>query len=180
MNSGELIRKERKAKKLTQKELGDLCGMADSAIRRYESGRGNPTIATLRRIAAALNVELFDLIPEHNKSGFEDIPDYFSDEDEEIREKAHEVEEKLMRNALKEELFFKLIEITDAEDSTIIAKIKELEINEDLLKSVLLDSFETLNLCGKREAVERVAELEINPRFSNSKKRHSQEQPKDK
>ena len=180
MNSGELIRKERKAKKLTQKELGDLCGMADSAIRRYESGRGNPTIATLRRIAAALNVDLFNLIPEHNKSGFEDIPEYFSDEDDEIREKAHEVEETLMRNALNEELYFKLLDISDAEDSAVIAKLKEFDINEDTLKSVLLGSFDMLNLCGKREAVELVAELEQNPRFSKWKKGHSQERPKDK
>ena len=36
---------------LTQAELAERCGMQDSAIRRYESGRGNPTEKTLQRIA---------------------------------------------------------------------------------------------------------------------------------
>lgn len=56
MGIGEKIREARKSKGLTQKQLGDLCGMADSAIRRYESGRGNPTEKTMRRIANALDL----------------------------------------------------------------------------------------------------------------------------
>ena len=36
--------------------------MADSAIRRYESDRGNPTLDTLKRIAQALNVHVFKLL----------------------------------------------------------------------------------------------------------------------
>lgn len=56
MPIGSRIRSLRLERGLTQKQLGDLCGMADSAIRRYESDRGNPTDKTLRRIAAALGV----------------------------------------------------------------------------------------------------------------------------
>ena len=47
---------------LTQAQLGARCGMADSAIRRYESGRGNPTINTLERIATALDIPVGELI----------------------------------------------------------------------------------------------------------------------
>lgn len=61
METGELIRSVRIERGLTQKELGDLCGMADSAIRRYESGRGNPTQKTLQRIAQALCVDPYSL-----------------------------------------------------------------------------------------------------------------------
>ena len=64
METGERIRAVRVERGLTQKQLGDLCGMADSAIRRYESGRGNPTEKTLKRIASALGVPLADLLPE--------------------------------------------------------------------------------------------------------------------
>lgn len=64
MDIGKRIRAYREERRLTQKQLGDLCGMADSAIRRYESGRGNPTIKTLQRISAALGIEWTDLIPE--------------------------------------------------------------------------------------------------------------------
>lgn len=56
MNLGERIRSLRLERGLTQKELGERCDMADSAIRRYESNRGNPTQKTIERIATALGV----------------------------------------------------------------------------------------------------------------------------
>lgn len=68
METGELIRATRIERCLTQKELGNLCGMADSAIRRYESGRGNPTQKTLQRIANALGVPVSSLIDALNSS----------------------------------------------------------------------------------------------------------------
>ena len=61
METGELIKAARKSRGLTQKQLGDLCGMADSAIRLYESGKGNPTQKTLQRIASALQVDPYSL-----------------------------------------------------------------------------------------------------------------------
>ncbi len=61
MVTGELIKAARIKRGLTQKQLGDLCGMADSAIRRYESGKGNPTQKTIQRIAAALGIDPYSL-----------------------------------------------------------------------------------------------------------------------
>ncbi len=51
MTIGENLKRLRKEKKLTQKQLGHLCGMADSAIRRYELGKSHPKIQTLHKIA---------------------------------------------------------------------------------------------------------------------------------
>lgn len=62
MTIGESIREARLKKGWTQKQLGDKCNMADSAIRRYESDRGNPTIETLKRIATALEVDPYSLM----------------------------------------------------------------------------------------------------------------------
>ncbi len=62
-HTGEMIRKYRIEKGLTQKKLGDLCGIADSNIRKYESGRQNPKFETLQKIAIALGVSALDLIP---------------------------------------------------------------------------------------------------------------------
>lgn len=61
MPTGTKIKEIRKQKGLTQKQLGDLCGMADSAIRRYENGNANPKIETLKKIAAALEVPVSEL-----------------------------------------------------------------------------------------------------------------------
>ena len=62
MPTGAKIKEIRKQKGLTQKQLGDLCGMADSAIRRYENGNANPKIETLQKIADALGVPLLEFI----------------------------------------------------------------------------------------------------------------------
>lgn len=56
MSIGEKIRAARKNKGMTQKQLGAKCGMADSAIRKYESGTQTPKLETLQRIADALKV----------------------------------------------------------------------------------------------------------------------------
>ena len=41
-------------KGLTQKKLGELCGIADSNIRKYESGNQNPKIETLQKNSRCL------------------------------------------------------------------------------------------------------------------------------
>ncbi|MDD3185531.1 MAG: helix-turn-helix transcriptional regulator [Anaerostipes sp.] len=63
MTTGEKIRIERKRKKYTQKELGNLCvpPIAESTIRRYELGKLNPKIETLQKIANALEVNIAEL-----------------------------------------------------------------------------------------------------------------------
>ena len=60
--TGDMIRKYRTAKGLTQKKLGELCGIADSNIRKYESGNQNPKIETLQKIADALDIPVNRLL----------------------------------------------------------------------------------------------------------------------
>lgn len=62
MTIGERIKKIRLEKGMTQKELAEKCGLFDSAIRRYESGRQNPKIGTVQKIAMALDVNIGELI----------------------------------------------------------------------------------------------------------------------
>lgn len=61
MGIGNNIKQIRLKNGLTQKQLGKKCGMADSAIRRYELEKANPKIETLQKIATALNVSIADL-----------------------------------------------------------------------------------------------------------------------
>ena len=56
MDIGARIRAIRQEKGMTQKQVADKCGMADSAIRKYELGIQVPKVETAKRIAAALNV----------------------------------------------------------------------------------------------------------------------------
>lgn len=62
MTIGELLKKARLDAGMTQKELAEKCGMADSAIRKYESGKVIPKIDTRKRIATALNITTSDLM----------------------------------------------------------------------------------------------------------------------
>lgn len=63
MTVGENIRKIRKEKGLTQKQLGQLCNpqISESNIRKYELGNQNPKIETINRIATALGVSEYEL-----------------------------------------------------------------------------------------------------------------------
>ncbi|GAB3883379.1 helix-turn-helix domain-containing protein [Spirosoma agri] len=55
---GLLIRAARKQKGLTQKELGEKLGLAESTVTNYEAGKQNLTLDTLDKIAEALQVKL--------------------------------------------------------------------------------------------------------------------------
>ena len=55
---GKRIREARKLLKMTQKELGDACGIASQTIGQYERGTLHPKIDTLFRLAMVLDVPL--------------------------------------------------------------------------------------------------------------------------
>lgn len=64
MTIGEKIKQVRLRENLTQKQLAEKCGMADSAIRKYESGKITPKFETVKKIADALNIRPLDLYPD--------------------------------------------------------------------------------------------------------------------
>ncbi|MGH7195747.1 MAG: helix-turn-helix domain-containing protein [Candidatus Saccharimonadales bacterium] len=50
--------KARLAKKMTQSDLAKQAGVSQVIIARLESGNGNPTVATINRVASALGKEI--------------------------------------------------------------------------------------------------------------------------
>lgn len=56
MTVGEKIRATRLQKEWTQKRLAEECGIAEPTIRRYELGKLNPKLETVKKIADALGV----------------------------------------------------------------------------------------------------------------------------
>ena len=61
MNTGKKIKLIRTFRGLTQKELGEACGIHEVAIRKYELGKNIPKPEQLRKIAEALNVNVNSL-----------------------------------------------------------------------------------------------------------------------
>ncbi|WP_020597507.1 helix-turn-helix domain-containing protein [Spirosoma panaciterrae] len=53
---GQLIREARKAKGLTQKELGEKMGISESAVNRYENGSANLSLKTVEKIAEVMGI----------------------------------------------------------------------------------------------------------------------------
>lgn len=62
MTVGENIKRIRKERGLTQKELGERLGMTQSAIWQFESDKTSPKIETVEKIATALDVTPYDLM----------------------------------------------------------------------------------------------------------------------
>lgn len=55
---GQLIAKRRELLQLRQEDLAEMSGVAIKTIYLIESGSGNPSIATLEKIAGVLGLEL--------------------------------------------------------------------------------------------------------------------------
>lgn len=56
------VRGFRHAKKLSQEELADLCGLHRTYIGSVERGERNATLSTLETLAAALDVSVIELL----------------------------------------------------------------------------------------------------------------------
>lgn len=60
---GQLVRKYRKEKNMSQEQLALLCNMDRSYLGRIERGEVNPTLEKIYELAKALDVTAKDLLP---------------------------------------------------------------------------------------------------------------------
>lgn len=154
MTIGEKIRMIRKEKGLTQKQVGERCGMADSAVRKYESGAIHPKLETIFRIAAALEVEPIELLeidsPHVPQTGFH----LSSGKQPRI---INEQNQKRLASFIN-----KLDPNTQITESGIVGYFKPEN------KELLLGYFSKLNPDGQRVALDRVEELTEIPRYQKN------------
>ncbi len=52
------IKERRKSLNVTQKQLADLSNVSLRTIKQFESGKGNPTLQTVSKLANVLGLEL--------------------------------------------------------------------------------------------------------------------------
>lgn len=62
VKTGALIRRRRKAKGLTQRELAELIGVGDKAVSKWERGLGFPDVGLLSELSRVLGAELESLL----------------------------------------------------------------------------------------------------------------------
>lgn len=77
MTVAENIKLIRKEKGITQKQLGEKCGLSEAMIRQYELGLRNPKLENLKKIAKAFDIYVGDLLadnfPEYKDQIVEDF-----------------------------------------------------------------------------------------------------------
>ena len=161
MPTGIKIKEIRQQKGLTQKQLGDMCGIADANIRKYENGKQNPKIETLQKIANALDEPLSIFL------------------DDELFD-ASTTDEDYGTNHVSEVLDRRIKEITE---STTLSRDEKLEQLDDLItsgniilkeninhstvaqKQLLCSYFDELNIHGRDKALDQVEMLTKIPEF---------------
>lgn len=62
VSTGARVRRARLAKDMNQFDLGTAAGVQPTLISRIENDHGEPTIATLRKLAQALEVPVGELV----------------------------------------------------------------------------------------------------------------------
>lgn len=62
IKTGELIREARKSKNYTQNELGDMLGVTNKAVSRWEKGESFPDVAILENLAQILDLKIQDIV----------------------------------------------------------------------------------------------------------------------
>ena len=62
IKAGQLIRRLRSEKKLTQKQLADVLNVSDKAVSKWERGQGFPDVSLLRELSDVLGINAEKLL----------------------------------------------------------------------------------------------------------------------
>lgn len=60
---GRALRDARRAKRLNQRQLGEVVGVAQQAVSQWEAGKTEPDLGTVVSLASALGIEPAELLP---------------------------------------------------------------------------------------------------------------------
>ncbi|GGH36694.1 hypothetical protein GCM10007423_29150 [Dyadobacter endophyticus] len=58
MHLGSIVKERRKLFNITQETLAEMSGVGLRTVKQLESGKGNPTIITLEKVADVLGMQL--------------------------------------------------------------------------------------------------------------------------
>ena len=58
MRLGNIVKERRKLLNITQETLAEMSGIGLRTVKQLESGKGNPTIITLEKVADVLGMQL--------------------------------------------------------------------------------------------------------------------------
>lgn len=140
---GEKIKEKRKEAGLTQSQLAELSGVASITIRQYESGKRQPRLEKLQKIANVFGISISDLI------GFPIEKDILDD---------------IMYDS-KHAIAFETEEHVGVKSRTAFLRYRKDFLNHNEPFEQLKLNFALLNGEGQKEAVKRVKELAKIPEY---------------
>lgn len=148
------IRMFRKRMKLTQDELAERLGINRATISKYESGVIVPPIEQIRKIAHILDVSLIDIL--------------------DLQPEGDKQEDRVLLTQLISELFSSQKDFpVEMLSSLYYFDENGLRFDDGIIRE-LIETYESLNIEGKRKALERITELSEIPKYqSTSPKRFS-------
>lgn len=163
MDIGGKIKEMRNAAGLTQSQLAQLSGVAPITIRQYETGKRQPRIEQLQKIAKALKVSVAVFLPEKLERKYLEYENI-----------AHDIKRDMIDSAVDYEEYesARKTKISDIQIGLILGENRRKRLEK------INASFDKLNDDGQQKAVERVEELAEIPRYQ--KKEVSEDQGKNK
>lgn len=113
----ETIKKFRQSKGMTQKQLAEKCGLAPITIRQYESGKREPNLETIRKIATVLEVSISDLVVDWEMFSRDEI---IKDWDTEKKEQEN------IKNIRDKQLINNFNKLNDTGQKEVLKRVEEL------------------------------------------------------
>nr|WP_288690631.1 helix-turn-helix transcriptional regulator [uncultured Anaerotignum sp.] len=175
---GKKIRFARKQRGLTQKELGNLCGIDEANIRKYELEKQKPRLETLEKIALALEIDtgyfgkihsttditFFDktkTLKERNAAFQDVVIDIIENQTDWVEQALLWTKKRKTILKIDMPLFFKALnEYTN----------EEYEENYYHIIQELIYCFESLNTEGQKKLFSRISELLEMPKYTKKNK----------
>ena len=173
MTVGERIYYCRTENHMTQKELGEKTGIDPSTIRKYESGRLNPKISTLQKIADALGCDVTDLddsltftINSKSMNAINEFVNSMFEQNSALSAASEKIKASAVNAVMTPELRAQMEQISKA---ALAAAYQTSAKNKPVSKEEqLLQHFRTLNDDGQTVAVDRVEELAQIPKYQRT------------
>lgn len=160
MTIGERIKTARKAAGITQAQLAEKIGSATITVQQYESGKRQPRIEQLRKIASALGLYISDLV-DGTKEGWKslDVSTAFANVSEKTK---LEIEEAV-------DIARVITDVIKYQNETVVTHICDdgYEYEENAIWALvdIVTDYNKLNAIGRNEALKRIRELTFIPEY---------------
>ena len=137
MEIGQIIRKYRKAKNLTQEEMANRLGVTAPAVNKWENGNACPDIMLLTPIARLLDITLDELLSFRENLTEEEIRDFVKELDERLKDGSFEEAFQWAKTTMEQypnclELVLSLAVVLDA--ACITRKISDASTHEEFIE----------------------------------------------